>query len=222
MILFILDGDQRISLRDKIFREAVSNIIAHREYLHGTPGRLVIYKDKVLLSNPCTPYYMGVITPENLKPFARNPVICQFLIQLGRFERIGSGVTNLNRYLPLYVEGAKPIFEEEEDGFRLTIPLVVERLALTETQVTPEVTRMLRMLQKEMSRNEIMVLLGLKDSKHVREHYLQPAIGFGFIEMTIPDKPRSKHQSYRLTEKGRRFLRTNGNDSGRYIDGLNR
>ncbi len=104
---FYLEGDQRVSLRDKIFREAVSNIIAHREYLHGTPGRLIIYKNKVILSNPCMPRYMGIITPENLEPFARNPAICQFLIQLGRFERIGSGVTNINKYLPLYAKNAK-------------------------------------------------------------------------------------------------------------------
>lgn len=28
----------------------------------------------------------------------------------------------------------------------------------------------------------------------------------GLVEMTVPDKPRSSRQKYRLTEKGRRFL----------------
>jgi hypothetical protein len=27
----------------------------------------------------------------------------------------------------------------------------------------------------------------------------------GLLEMTIPDKPKSKNQSYRLTEKGKRY-----------------
>ncbi len=157
---FYLEGDQRISLRDKIFREAVSNIIAHREYLHGTPGRLIIYSDKIILSNPCMPHHIGIITPENLEPFARNPGICQFLIQLGRFERIGSGVTNINRYLPLYAKNAKPVFEEKEHGFRLTIPLVEEGRSPTEVQV---VFSILQACQKqECSSAEIAKRLGHK------------------------------------------------------------
>jgi len=37
-------------------------------------------------------------------------------------------------------------------------------------------------------------------------NYLQPAIDVGFVAMTIPDKPRSSKQRYRITEDGRRWL----------------
>ncbi|TLU81693.1 MAG: hypothetical protein FDX21_11530 [Chlorobium sp.] len=37
---------------------------------------------------------------------------------------------------------------------------------------------------------------------------LEKLIDKGLIEMTIPDKPRSKKQSYRLTEKGVRLQNT--------------
>ncbi|WP_367869504.1 Fic family protein [Pseudoalteromonas tetraodonis] len=43
-------------------------------------------------------------------------------------------------------------------------------------------------------------LLGLKDRKHFRERYLKPAIDAGIIEMTIPEKPNSKMQQYKLTQ----------------------
>jgi ATP-dependent DNA helicase RecG len=64
-----------------------------------------------------------VYTPENLRPFSKNPTICKFMIQLGRFDELGSGVTNINKYLPLYAKGAKPVFKETLYGFELTIPL---------------------------------------------------------------------------------------------------
>jgi ATP-dependent DNA helicase RecG len=62
---------------------------------------------------------------------------------------------------------------------------------------------MLRVLEQEMNRVEIMKALGLKDEKHFREHYQQAAIAAGLIEMTIPEKPNSRLQKYRLTAKGR-------------------
>jgi len=47
---------------------------------------------------------------------------------------------------------------------------------------------------------------GLKDRRRLRETYIYPAIASGFIEMTIPDKPNSHLQKYRLTEKGRQVV----------------
>lgn len=73
-------------------------------------------------------------------------------------------------------------------------------------EVTPEVCRVLRVIEGEMSRQEMMSLLGLVDEKHFREHYQQKAIALRLIEMTIPDKPQSSKQRYRLTEKGKTYL----------------
>ena len=44
--------------------------------------------------------------------------------------------------------------------------------------------------------------LGLKDRKHFVESYLQPALTQGMIALTIPDKPNSRLQKYRLTQAG--------------------
>ena len=74
-------------------------------------------------------------------------------------------------------------------------------------QVTPQVGKVLEVLQGEMSRGELMEKLRLKDRMHFGMDYLQPSLAAGLIEMTIPDKPRSSKQKYRLTEKGRQALR---------------
>ncbi|MBU0728626.1 MAG: Fic family protein [Proteobacteria bacterium] len=69
-----------------------------------------------------------------------------------------------------------------------------------------EVMKLLKALKKPMNRAQLQARLKLKSQANFRERYLQPALAAGFIEMTIPDKPRSSKQKYRLTEKGRRLL----------------
>jgi hypothetical protein len=38
--------------------------------------------------------------------------------------------------------------------------------------------------------------------------YLQPALKKGLLEMTLPDKPTSRNQRYRLTIRGKRLKST--------------
>lgn len=58
-------------------------------------------------------------------------------------------------------------------------------------------------MEGELKRGEIQERLELKHEDHFREHYLLPALETELIEMTIPDKPKSSKQRYRLTESGR-------------------
>ena len=73
-------------------------------------------------------------------------------------------------------------------------------------QVTPQVSELLAVIQGEMSRAALQAALGLSDRKSFRERYLQPALADGLIAMTIPDKPNSRLQRYRLTDKGQLHL----------------
>lgn len=69
-------------------------------------------------------------------------------------------------------------------------------------EVTPEVKKLLLAVSGAMTRQEIQKKLKLKDEKNFRENYQQPAVTLGLIEMTVPDKPNSRLQKYRLTGKG--------------------
>jgi len=42
-----------------------------------------------------------------------------------------------------------------------------------------------------------MIHVGVNDRSYFQKQYLRPLLDGGKIEMTIPDKPRSKHQKYR-------------------------
>lgn len=73
-------------------------------------------------------------------------------------------------------------------------------------QVTDQVEQLLVVLTGEMSRAGIQAGLDLKGRRHFIESYLNPALDAGLIEMTIPDKPTSRHQRYRRTAKGEAFV----------------
>ena len=77
-------------------------------------------------------------------------------------------------------------------------------------QVTPQVERLLEVLIGDMSREDLQTALGLQDRKSFRERYLKPAVAEGLIEMTLPGKPNSRLQKYRLTDQGRRWLQRRG------------
>ena len=62
--------------------------------------------------------------------------------------------------------------------------------------------RLIWILDKELSRSEMMEKLGISHRTNFNDNYLDKAFENGWIEMTIPDKPQSKKQRYRLTQKG--------------------
>ncbi|MDP8052750.1 hypothetical protein QJU23_10040 [Pasteurella atlantica] len=48
----------------------------------------------------------------------------------------------------------------------------------------------------------IMQFVEISHREYFRSEFLQPALEKGLIELTIPDKPKSSKQKYRLTEFG--------------------
>ena len=122
----------------------------------------------------------------------------------------GSGVRNLMKYGKAY--GGKDPELVEGDIFRTIVNLPVSETQVTPQatpQVTPQVEKLLRIMAGEMTRDDLQKALGLQDRKSFRDLYLVPALAEHLIEMTIPDKPNSPRQRYRLTEKGRNLLKEN-------------
>ena len=74
-------------------------------------------------------------------------------------------------------------------------------------EVTAEVAKLLSLSSRPVSRHDLQKAFGLRHDEHFREAYLVPALAAGLIEMTIPDKPNSRLQKYRLTAKGQAWLK---------------
>jgi Fic family protein len=74
-------------------------------------------------------------------------------------------------------------------------------------QVTDQVAALLRVLDHEtLTALECMKRLKLSHRPTFRANYLNPAITAGLIEYTIPGKPQSRLQKYRLTAKGKALI----------------
>lgn len=68
-------------------------------------------------------------------------------------------------------------------------------------QVDNPVQRLLSVLGNEaLSAAEIMKRLGLSHRPTFRKNYLDPALEAHLIERTIPDKPNSSKQKYRILQ----------------------
>lgn len=118
---FFLEDENRVSLRNIIAREIVSNTLMHREYTSSYAAKLVIKGDQMYTENANRATNNGFITPDNLEPNPKNPLIASFFRNIGRADRLGSGVHKLFKYTKLY-SGKDPVFKEG-DVFRIVVPL---------------------------------------------------------------------------------------------------
>jgi ATP-dependent DNA helicase RecG len=216
---------ERISIRDAIFREVASNILIHREYTNAFPARLIIQRGYVRAENSNKPHGYGLLNPATFTPFPKNPVIGAFFREIHRADELGSGMRKMMRYGKVY-GGADPEMIEG-DIFR-TIVKVPEFGVTGEKPVAPEVARdagseaqseaqsagIVRSLASgPLSARELVDKLGLKSKTGALKRSLHELLNRGLAEYTIPGKPNSRLQKYRLTEKGRKVL--NGIEGGR-------
>lgn len=118
---FFLEDDNRISLRNAISREMLVNTLIHREMTSSFIAKFVIEKDKMYVENASRASKDGLITPDNLEPNPKNPVIAAFFRNIGHSDQLGSGVRNLFKYTKFY-SGQTPELIEG-DVFRIIVPL---------------------------------------------------------------------------------------------------
>jgi len=73
-------------------------------------------------------------------------------------------------------------------------------------QAAPQVARVLGAARSDCSFANFQAAAGLKDRVHFLKAHLEPLLFAGWIERTIPDKPHSSKQKYRLTAAGKRVV----------------
>lgn len=99
---FVLKKDIRISARNLIFREVISNTLIHREYTNPYPAKLIIEKESVTTENANRSHGNIQLLPERFSPVPKNPVIARVFKEIGRADELGSGVRNIFNYFSYY------------------------------------------------------------------------------------------------------------------------
>ena len=118
---FHLEDNRTFSLCGAISREMIVNTLAHREYTDGFYAKFVIEKDRMYIENANIAAGFGNITPNNLKPKSKNPIIAAFFRNIGYADELGSGTRNLYRFVRLYSGKYPQIIED--DIFKIIVPL---------------------------------------------------------------------------------------------------
>ncbi len=118
---FTLEGSLRISARDIIVRELVSNLLIHREFMNPFPAKLIIDEQGVKTENASRTLYEGRLTLGDFNPVPKNPTIASVFVNIGLAEELGSGLRNLDKYSKLY-SGKVPVLEDG-DIFRAYVPV---------------------------------------------------------------------------------------------------
>ena len=119
--IFVMEGVQSISARDKILREVISNSLAHRDYSSPYVAKLVIEKDRFFTENSNRAQSFGALRLDAFKPVAKNPPISRVFREIGLADELGSGMRNTYKYTRLYSH-ADPTFVEG-DIFQTIVPL---------------------------------------------------------------------------------------------------
>ncbi|MGL5354479.1 MAG: Fic family protein [Clostridium sp.] len=203
-----------MSLRNRIFREVISNILIHRDYSNPFPAKFIINRDVVITENSNKPHGHGAINPEKFSPFPKNPIIAKFFKEIGWVDELGSGVRNIYKYSKSYSGKQPELIEEDIFKIEIPTPKVIQGKSNDKAQDKAQDNKNIRDITfnntelkiieglkiSNMSKKEIVELLGYKSISGNLKKAIENLLEKDIIEYTIPDKPSSKNQRYRIKE----------------------
>ena len=217
----------KYEIPQEVVAEAIVNAVVHRDYTSNASVQVMLFKDRLEIWNPGS--LPPPLTPETLRgPHAsvpHNPLLAEPMYLTKYIERMGTGIRDMirrckNAGLP------EPEIRMDAGSFVLTIrrKTATRATQLKQEQVTKQVggrlesrleSRLgsalaakvvLAIRENPLGKASIAPILGHKTVSGELHKQIKRLVDADYIEPTIPDKPNSPLQKYRLTEKGRRLL----------------
>lgn len=196
-------------LWDKVaLREAVINAMVHNDYSFEVPPKFEIFPDRIEITSAGRlpeslsrkEFFSGISIP-------RNKELMRIYRDVELVESLGSGIP---RILRAYGEDC---FTFTDNFIRITFPvssLAGTKSAPSRHQVGTKsalseidgIEKLIDFCGSVRSISEMLSFMNLKDRTKFRKKYINPLLEAGILEMTIPNKPNSQFQKYRLTAIG--------------------
>ncbi len=200
--------------------EAIVNAVAHRDYTSNASVQVMLFADRLEIWNPGE--LPAALTPERLRmahaSIPRNPLLAEPLFLARYIEKAGTGTLDM---IALCREAGlrEPTFRQEGGQFVQTLwrPVQVSDLNTgaqsgVESRVESgvESTMTLQILHcvrsRPLSKSDIALALGKAKPGRYLNDLMKKMLTDELVEYTIPDKPNSRLQQYRLTAKGQAAL----------------
>ena len=194
----------------EVVTEAIVNAVAHRDYTNNASVQVMLFRDRLEVWNPGR--LPPPLTLEQLRvahqSVPNNPLLAEPLYLAQYIERMGTGTLDMIRRCR---DAAlrEPEFTDSS-GFKTTIWRATppERIK-TQPELLPGdlKSKVLNLLAEgPLSKSELSKRLGYKQLSGQFNKVFRNLLTDEMIEYTLPEKPRSRYQQYRLTDKGRTEL----------------
>ncbi len=207
------------SIPINILREVVINALVHADYSHrGTPIRIAFFDNRIEVESP------GLLLPgltiEDMKQGVsqiRNPIIARVFRELDLIEQWGSGVPGIFREAKI-LDLPEPTIEELGMRVRFTVYLneavapsaEQSRKSSQEKRPGPRAQSgaqsglVIEALSRTpLSAAELVEVLGLETKTGAFKRAIKDLLEKELIAYTIPAKPSSRLQKYRITLQGK-------------------
>lgn len=186
-------------------RELLMNACMHRDYQSNMPIRIYQFSNRIEILNAGGLY--GEARPENFPTVNdyRNPIIAEAMRGLKYVNMFNRGIQRVKNMLkengnpePKFNVSKITAFEVTvQPSLSLNLVTDGEKVTKSATKSTELMNEVIAFCEEPRSLTEIMAHLGLKHRNNTKSRYIDPLIENGFLEMTIPDKPKSRSQKYK-------------------------
>ncbi|MHB1349834.1 MAG: ATP-binding protein [Desulfobulbaceae bacterium] len=228
--------EERPELPEEALREAVVNALVHRDYRSTANVQVYIFKDRIEIVSPGGLPAGMTEADLGIKSIPRNPLLFSMLHRMEAVEHIGSGIKRIRGLCREYGVAEPRIEVSEhwftmifprpglpEEGKRAQPRQGQDDVEAQEAQAEAqergqeahdfqgklqkwEISLLRVCIDQDATGAELLTAAGYSSRTGNFKRGLEKLLNYRLLEMTIPGKPRSSKQRYRLTALGRQFL----------------